>query len=31
VLGDWVPGEGRLHAATRCGLDVGDRIGDRLS
>ena len=31
VAGDWVAGEGRLHAATRCGLDVGDRIGDHLS
>ncbi len=28
--GDWVVGEGRLHAATRCGLDAGDRIGERL-
>ncbi|ELY61645.1 NAD(P)/FAD-dependent oxidoreductase [Natronolimnohabitans innermongolicus] len=25
-LGDWVAGEGRVHAALRCGLEVGDRI-----
>jgi predicted NAD/FAD-dependent oxidoreductase len=25
-LGDWVAGEGRLHAALRNGLDVGERI-----
>jgi predicted NAD/FAD-dependent oxidoreductase len=30
VAGDWVPGAGRLHAATRSGLDVGDRIGEHL-
>jgi predicted NAD/FAD-dependent oxidoreductase len=24
--GDWVVGEGRLHAALRCGLDVGERL-----
>ncbi|WP_254767582.1 NAD(P)/FAD-dependent oxidoreductase [Salinilacihabitans rarus] len=26
VAGDWVAGEGRVHAALRNGLDVGDRI-----
>ena len=25
-LGDWIPGEGRLHAALRNGLDTGERI-----
>ena len=25
-LGDWVAGEGRLHAALRSGLEVGDRV-----
>ncbi|WP_372910721.1 NAD(P)/FAD-dependent oxidoreductase [Salinigranum sp.] len=25
-VGDWVAGEGRLHAALRCGLDVGERL-----
>ncbi len=29
-LGDWVPGEGRLHAALRNGLDTGERIVHRL-
>jgi len=27
--GDWVVGEGRVHAALRSGLDAGDRIGAR--
>ncbi len=26
VLGDWVPGEARLHAAVRNGLEVGERL-----
>jgi len=26
VLGDWVPGEGRLHAALRNGLDTGEEV-----
>ncbi|MFC6717570.1 NAD(P)/FAD-dependent oxidoreductase [Natrialbaceae archaeon GCM10025810] len=26
-LGDWVAGEGRIHAAVRTGLEVADRIG----
>jgi hypothetical protein len=26
VLGDWVAGEGRLHAAVRSGLDTGERL-----
>jgi renalase len=26
VLGDWVPGEARLHAALRNGLDTGERL-----
>jgi len=25
-LGDWIPGEGRLHAALANGLDVGERV-----
>lgn len=25
-VGDWIPGEGRLHAALRCGLDTGEQI-----
>jgi predicted NAD/FAD-dependent oxidoreductase len=25
-VGDWIPGEGRLHAALRNGLDTGERI-----
>ncbi|AXR81567.1 NAD(P)/FAD-dependent oxidoreductase [Natrarchaeobaculum sulfurireducens] len=25
-LGDWVAGEARVHAALRCGLDVGERL-----
>ncbi len=29
-LGDWVVGEGRVHAALLNGLDVGDRIRGRL-
>ncbi len=28
-LGDWVAGEGRLHAALRNGLEVGSRVADR--
>lgn len=28
--GDWVAGEGRLHAAVRSGLEAGDRIGQHL-
>jgi len=28
--GDWVVGEGRLHAALRSGLDAGERVGARL-
>jgi len=27
-IGDWVAGEGRLHAALRNGLDTGDRIAE---
>jgi renalase len=26
VLGDWVAGEARLHAALRNGLDTGERL-----
>jgi predicted NAD/FAD-dependent oxidoreductase len=26
VVGDWVAGEGRLHAAVRTGLDTGERV-----
>ncbi|QCW04350.1 NAD(P)/FAD-dependent oxidoreductase [Natrinema pallidum] len=29
-LGDWVAGDARLHAALRNGLEVGDRIVDRV-
>jgi predicted NAD/FAD-dependent oxidoreductase len=29
-LGDWVAGEGRLHAAMRSGLDTGQRLANRL-
>ncbi|WP_336336555.1 NAD(P)/FAD-dependent oxidoreductase [Haloarcula brevis] len=29
-VGDWVPGEGRLHAAIRCGLDAGERMAYAL-
>jgi len=29
-VGDWVVGEGRLHAALRNGLDVGERLAYRL-
>ncbi|MDS0473989.1 NAD(P)-binding protein [Natrinema sp. 1APR25-10V2] len=28
-LGDWVAGEGRLHAALRNGLEIGSRVADR--
>ena len=28
LLGDWIPGEGRLHAAIANGLDVGERVAD---
>jgi predicted NAD/FAD-dependent oxidoreductase len=28
--GDWVTGEGRLHAALASGLDTGDRVADAL-
>lgn len=28
VLGDWVAGEGRLHAALANGLDVGERVAE---
>jgi len=31
VLGDWVAGEGRLHAALRNGLDTGERIALSLA
>ncbi len=27
-LGDWVAGEGRVHAALRCGLEVGAQVGN---
>jgi len=27
--GDWVAGEGRVHAALRCGLDTGERLAER--
>jgi len=30
-LGDWVAGEGRIHAALRSGLTVGERVADRQS
>jgi len=30
VLGDWVAGEGRLHAALANGLDVGERVADEI-
>ncbi|MFC6752700.1 NAD(P)/FAD-dependent oxidoreductase [Halorubrum tibetense] len=30
VLGDWVVGEGRLHAALANGLDTGERVAHRL-
>jgi predicted NAD/FAD-dependent oxidoreductase len=30
VLGDWVAGEARLHAAVRSGLDTGERLADAL-
>ena len=30
-VGDWVAGEGRLHAALRCGLDTGERLALSLS
>ncbi|MDZ5812192.1 NAD(P)-binding protein [Halorubrum sp. AD140] len=30
LLGDWVAGEGRLHAAIANGLDVGGRVADGL-
>ncbi|MES3161493.1 MAG: NAD(P)-binding protein [Halorubrum sp.] len=30
VLGDWVVGEGRLHAALANGLDVGERVAHAL-
>lgn len=30
-LGDWVPGEARLHVALRNGLDTGERLAIRLS
>ncbi|MBP2250167.1 putative NAD/FAD-dependent oxidoreductase [Halarchaeum solikamskense] len=29
VVGDWVAGAPRLHAALRCGLDAGDRLAAR--
>ncbi|MCQ4332664.1 NAD(P)-binding protein [Natronomonas sp. F2-12] len=29
-LGDWIPGEGRLHAALANGLDVGERLAYSL-
>ena len=29
AVGDWVAGEGRLHAALGTGLEVGDRLADR--
>ncbi|NHN60933.1 MULTISPECIES: NAD(P)/FAD-dependent oxidoreductase [Halorussus] len=28
--GDWVAGEGRVHAALRSGLDAGERVAERL-
>jgi hypothetical protein len=30
LVGDWVAGEGRLHAAVRSGLDAGERLADAL-
>jgi renalase len=30
ALGDWVAGEGRLHAALRNGLDTGERLADAI-
>ncbi|PHQ38787.1 NAD/FAD-dependent oxidoreductase [Halorubrum persicum] len=30
LLGDWVAGEGRLHAALANGLDVGERVADGI-
>jgi len=30
LLGDWVAGEGRLHAALANGLDVGERVADEI-
>ncbi|WP_418280176.1 NAD(P)/FAD-dependent oxidoreductase [Halorubrum sp. DTA98] len=30
VLGDWVAGEGRIHAALANGLDVGERVADSI-
>lgn len=30
LAGDWTVGEGRLHAAFRSGLDVGERVADEL-
>ena len=27
VVGDWVAGEGRVHAALRSGIDIGERLG----
>ncbi|WP_126663366.1 NAD(P)/FAD-dependent oxidoreductase [Haloterrigena salifodinae] len=30
-LGDWVAGEGRLHAALRNGLETGERIAENVS
>lgn len=29
-VGDWIPGEGRVHAALRNGLDTGERLAYRL-
>ncbi|MEF8826136.1 MAG: FAD-dependent oxidoreductase [Halapricum sp.] len=29
-VGDWIPGEGRLHAALRNGLDTGEKLAYRL-
>jgi predicted NAD/FAD-dependent oxidoreductase len=29
-VGDWVAGEGRLHAALRNGLETGERLADRV-
>ncbi|WP_251341481.1 NAD(P)/FAD-dependent oxidoreductase [Haloplanus halophilus] len=31
VVGDWVAGEARLHAALRSGLDTGERVADALT
>ncbi|MFB6298491.1 MAG: NAD(P)/FAD-dependent oxidoreductase [Salinirussus sp.] len=30
AVGDWIPGEARLHAAVRDGLETGDRIADAV-